>query len=92
MEGDIDNQVRRNLDCMNQPTVGNGGPRLFAVTPGEAKRALDRFIIKHRLSSFGRYEDAITGEHWAMAHSLLSVPSTSESCILSMPSKAAENA
>ena len=58
---------------MDLDTVGVDGPRLFAVTPAEAKRALDRFI-EHRLPAFGRYEDAIMGEDWAMSHSLLSVP------------------
>jgi deoxyribodipyrimidine photolyase-related protein len=72
-EGDIDDQVRRDLDRMNLDTVGVDGPRLFAVTPAEAKRALDRFI-EHRLPLFGRYEDAILTEDWAMSHSLLSVP------------------
>ncbi|QZT65056.1 cryptochrome/photolyase family protein [Mycolicibacterium austroafricanum] len=72
-EDDIDEQVRRDLEEMDLDTVGVDGPRLFAVTPAEAKRALARFI-EHRLPSFGRYEDAIMGEDWAMAHSLLSVP------------------
>ncbi|MGE4362521.1 MAG: cryptochrome/photolyase family protein [Mycolicibacterium sp.] len=72
-EDDIDEQVRRDLDAMDLDTVGVDGPRLFAVTPAEAKRALARFI-EHRLPSFGRYEDAVMGEDWAMAHSLLSVP------------------
>ena len=58
---------------MDLDTVGADGPRLFAVTPAEAKRALDRFI-EHRLPTFGRYEDAIMGDDWAMSHSLLSVP------------------
>lgn len=72
-EDDIDAQVRRDLDAMDLDTVGVDGPRLFAVTPAEAKRALTRFV-EHRLPLFGRYEDAIMGEDWAMAHSLLSVP------------------
>ncbi|MGE2728962.1 cryptochrome/photolyase family protein [Mycolicibacterium vaccae] len=72
-EDDIDAGVRRDLDAMNLDTVGADGPRLFAVTPGEAKRALTRFI-DHRLPHFGRYEDAMMGQDWAMAHSLLSVP------------------
>jgi deoxyribodipyrimidine photolyase-related protein len=72
-EDDIDEQVRADLDAMNVDTVGVDGPRLFAVTPAEAKRALTRFI-EHRLATFGRYEDAIMGEDWAMSHSLLSVP------------------
>ena len=58
---------------MDLDTVGADGPRLFAVTPAEAKRALARFI-EHRLPAFGRYEDAIMGDDWAMSHSLLSVP------------------
>ena len=72
-EDDIDEQVRRDLDALALDTVGADGPRLFAVTPAEARRALDRFIT-HRLPLFGRYEDAIMGDDWAMAHSLLSVP------------------
>ena len=47
-EDDIDKQVSHDLDRMDLPTVGIDGPRLFAVTPNEAKRALDRFI-EHRL-------------------------------------------
>ena len=72
-EDDIDAEVRADLDGMDLPAVGVDGPRLFAVTPAEAQRALAHFI-EHRLPSFGRYEDAIMGQDWAMAHSLLSVP------------------
>ncbi|TFV57332.1 cryptochrome/photolyase family protein [Mycobacterium sp. PS03-16] len=72
-EDDIDEQVRRDLDALALDTVGADGPRLFAVTPAEAQRALKRFI-EHRLPTFGRYEDAIMGQDWAMSHSLLSVP------------------
>ncbi|XCI62540.1 deoxyribodipyrimidine photo-lyase [Mycolicibacterium parafortuitum] len=72
-EDDIDAQVRRDLDTMSLDNVGADGPRLFAVTPAEAQRALARFI-EHRLPHFGRYEDAILAEDWAMSHSLLSVP------------------
>jgi deoxyribodipyrimidine photolyase-related protein len=72
-EDEIDDEVRRELDRANYPTVGADGPRLFAVTPTEAKRALTRFI-EHRLPTFGRFEDAIMGGDWAMSHSLLSVP------------------
>ena len=72
-EDDIDDEVRHDLDRMNIDTVGDDGPRLFAVTPSEAKRALTRFI-DHRLELFGRYEDAMMGQDWAMSHSLLSVP------------------
>ncbi|MGE2715548.1 cryptochrome/photolyase family protein [Mycolicibacterium litorale] len=72
-EDDIDEQVRRDLDRMDLDTVGVDGPRLFAVTPTEAQRALKRFI-EHRMPTFGRYEDAIMAEDWAMSHSLFSVP------------------
>ncbi|WP_286275827.1 cryptochrome/photolyase family protein [Mycobacterium antarcticum] len=72
-EDEIDAQVRRDLDGMDLDTVGVDGPRLFAVTPDEAQRALKRFV-EQRLPDFGRYEDAIMGEDWAMSHSLLSVP------------------
>ncbi len=72
-EDDIDEQVRSDLDKMDLDTVGVDGPRLFAVTPAEAKRALTRFI-DHRLPTFGKFEDAIMGQDWAMSHSLLSVP------------------
>ena len=72
-EDDIDDEVRRDLDRMGLDTVGVDGPRLFAVTPAEARRALTRFIAD-RLPLFGRYEDAMMGGDWAMAHSLLSVP------------------
>ncbi len=72
-EDGIDAGVRRDLDGMGIDTVGADGPRLFAVTPTEAGEALSQFI-GHRLALFGRYEDAILGADWAMAHSLLSVP------------------
>lgn len=72
-EDDIDDQVRHDLDRMNLDTVGADGPRLFAVTPAEAQRALTRFV-EHRLPHFGRFEDAMMDDDWAMAHSLLSVP------------------
>lgn len=72
-EDDIDAAVRHDLDAAGFDTVGADGPRLFAVTPDEAAAALDHFIT-HRLPMFGRYEDAMMGQDWAMAHSLLSVP------------------
>ncbi len=72
-EDDIDAGVRRDLDGMGLDTVGADGPRLFAVTPAEAQAALEQFIT-HRLPTFGRYEDAMLSDDWAMAHSLLSVP------------------
>lgn len=72
-EDDIDARVRHDLDAMALDTVGVDGPRLFAITPAEADDALNQFIA-HRLPTFGRYEDAMLGGDWAMAHSLLSVP------------------
>lgn len=72
-EDDVDARVRADLDAMDLPTVGEDGPRLFAVTPDEARTALRRFV-DHRLDPFGPYEDAVmAGDEW-MAHSLLSVP------------------
>ncbi len=73
VEDDIDEGVRRDLDAMALDTVGVDGPRLFAVTPAEARQALEHFIA-HRLADFGRYEDAMLSQDWAMSHSLLSVP------------------
>jgi deoxyribodipyrimidine photolyase-related protein len=72
-EDDIDDRVRRELDRLDLDTVGHDGPRRFAVTPDEARRALRRFVDR-RLAAFGAHEDAIMTDDWAMAHSLLSVP------------------
>ncbi|HXV93578.1 MAG TPA: cryptochrome/photolyase family protein, partial [Pseudonocardia sp.] len=72
-EDEIDEQVRADLDRMDLPTVGRDGPRLFAVTAAEARRALAHFVT-HRLAHFGPHEDAVLTGDWAMAHSLLSVP------------------
>lgn len=72
-EDDIDAGVRADLDAMSLRAVGADGPRLFPVTPDEARNALQHFIT-HRLGLFGRYEDAMMSEDWAMSHSLLSVP------------------
>ena len=67
VEDDIDAQVRSDLDALDLNTVGVDGPRLFAVTPAEADETLRRFVAE-RLPLFGRYEDAMLGEDWAMAH------------------------
>lgn len=72
-EDEIDARVRADLDAMGLDTVGADGPRLFPVTAAESAAALAHFI-EHRLPLFGRYEDAMLGGDWAMAHSLLSVP------------------
>ena len=76
-ESDIDAEVRDDLDRWTREdgleTVGEDGPRLFAVTRREALAALERFVTQ-RLGSFGPHEDAMLRGDWAMAHSLLSVP------------------
>ncbi|WP_086821571.1 cryptochrome/photolyase family protein [Allokutzneria sp. NRRL B-24872] len=72
-EDEVDERVRADLDAMGLDTVGRDGPRLFPVTSAEASTALEHFL-RHRLAAFGPHEDAILGEDWAMAHSLLSVP------------------
>ena len=65
--------MRADLDALDLPTVGRDGPRWFAVTAGEARRALAHFV-EFRLPHFGPHEDAILHDDWPMAHSLLSVP------------------
>jgi deoxyribodipyrimidine photolyase-related protein len=72
-EDEVDERVRADLDAMDLPTVGRDGPRLFAVTAAEARRALAHFV-QERLPHFGPPEDAMLADDWAMAHSLLSVP------------------
>ena len=72
-EDEIDEQVRADLDALDLPTVGRDGPRWFAVTADEARRALAHFV-SHRLPHFGPHEDAMLQDDWPMAHSLLSVP------------------
>jgi deoxyribodipyrimidine photolyase-related protein len=72
-EDEIDEQVRADLDALELPTIGRDGPRWFAVTADEARRALAHFV-QHRLPHFGPPEDAMLHDDWPMAHSLLSVP------------------
>jgi len=43
----------------------------WPVTRGQARRALEEFV-EERLAAFGPYQDAMTGDEWAMHHSLLS--------------------
>ncbi|MFC5379634.1 cryptochrome/photolyase family protein [Aquipuribacter nitratireducens] len=76
-EDDVDAEVRDDLDRMARDDgvtfLGDDGPRRFAVTHDEARRALRHFLA-HRLDAFGPYEDAmLAGDRW-MAHSLLSAP------------------
>ncbi|TDC62314.1 cryptochrome/photolyase family protein [Actinomadura sp. GC306] len=74
-EDAIDHQVRADLDHWERrgelAFVGRDGPRLFPATRAEARRALRAFVQK-RLPTFGRWEDAVLAEDWAMSHSLLS--------------------
>ena len=75
-EDEIDAQVRADLDRMaaeGVAFVGEDGPRRFAATQDEARRALDHFV-EHRLALFGRFEDAMLSEDRWMAHSLISAP------------------
>lgn len=76
-EDAVDEEVRADLDRWTAAgritTLGRDGPRRFAATGDEARRALDHFVAA-RLPAFGPYEDAmLTGDDW-MAHSLLSAP------------------
>lgn len=73
-EDAIDAEVRRDLDRMRGLRLwGEDGPRAFAVTPGEADRALDDFVAR-RLPSFGRWQDAMVPGERTLFHALLSVP------------------
>ena len=75
-EDKIDEEVRADLDAWSSAGVrfvGEDGPRRFAATRSEALAALEHFV-RHRLPTFGPYEDAVlSGDRW-MAHSLLSAP------------------
>jgi deoxyribodipyrimidine photolyase-related protein len=72
-EDGIDRSVRARLDDPRLDLVGSDGPRIFAVTHAEARRALERFLTA-RLPTFGAYQDAMLDGDWAMSHALLSVP------------------
>lgn len=76
VEDALDEQVRAELDelvAAGVEFVGEDGPRKFAATTEEANDAIRDFLT-NRLDLFGPYEDAIDGEDWVMAHSMLSVP------------------
>ncbi|TDV56094.1 cryptochrome/photolyase family protein [Actinophytocola oryzae] len=76
-ENEIDRQVRADLDELAAhgriDPVGVDGPRLFAASHDEARRALDRFLDT-RLATFGTHQDAMLDADWEMSHALLSVP------------------
>jgi deoxyribodipyrimidine photolyase-related protein len=52
---------------------GHDGPRQFAVTPAEARLALEDFVV-HRLAEFGPWQDAMVPGERNLFHALLSVP------------------
>ncbi len=75
-EDEIDEEVRADLDAWSADGVrfvGEDGPRRFAATRSEALAALEHFV-RHRLPTFGPYEDAVLSADRWMAHSLLSAP------------------
>jgi deoxyribodipyrimidine photolyase-related protein len=74
-EDDIDEEVRADLDAAERrgelSFVGRDGPRRFPATRAEALRAL-RDFVRHRLATFGPYEDAMLADDPVMSHSMLS--------------------
>lgn len=70
-ETEIDAGVRRDLDALE--LWGDDGPRTVAVTPDEARQALDDFTDR-RLAGFGPWQDAMVGGERLLFHSLLSTP------------------
>jgi deoxyribodipyrimidine photolyase-related protein len=76
-EDEIDDEVRHDLDRWQRSGevsfLGDDGPRRFAASRDEAQAALEHFL-RHRLASFGPYEDAMLAADPWLAHSLLSAP------------------
>ena len=70
-EDAIDEAVRADLDDLGLEAFGEDGPRLFAATRGEARRALRRFV-ETRLADFGPWQDAMLDDEPFMWHSLIS--------------------
>ncbi|MFC7545420.1 cryptochrome/photolyase family protein [Plantactinospora sp. GCM10030261] len=73
-EDEIDAEVRHDLDRWEREGirfVGRDGPRLFPATRAEATARLTHFV-RHRLTPFGPYEDAMLAADPFMAHSMLS--------------------
>jgi deoxyribodipyrimidine photolyase-related protein len=73
-EDDIDAEVRADLDRWEREGIrftGRDGPRRLPVTRREAQARL-RHFLRHRLATFGPYEDAMLSTDPWMAHSMLS--------------------
>ena len=60
---EIDKEVANSLDIQ--------GTQMWATTRSGALSQLDNFLENH-FANFGRYEDAMSSENWAVHHSLLS--------------------
>ncbi len=60
---EIDKEVANSLDIQ--------GTQMWATTRGGALAQLENFLENH-FANFGRYEDAMSSENWAVHHSLLS--------------------
>ena len=72
-ENAIDEEVRADIDALGLDLFGDDGPRQFAVTPAEARRALTSFV-DDRLAGFGPWQDAMVEGERFLFHALLSVP------------------
>jgi len=72
-EDAIDAEVRADIDALGLELFGDDGPRQFAVTPAEARRALASFV-DDRLAGFGPWQDAMVEGEPFLFHALLSVP------------------
>ncbi len=72
-EDAIDEELRADLDRLDVDLFGHDGPRQFAVTPAEARLALEDFV-EHRLAGFGPWQDAMVPGERNLFHALLSVP------------------
>ncbi|MEW9532224.1 cryptochrome/photolyase family protein [Microbispora sp. NPDC049125] len=74
-EDEIDEEVRRDLDRWERDGgmrfAGRDAPRAHPATRAEAAAAL-RDFVRHRLPSFGPYQDAMLAADPDMAHSRLS--------------------
>ena len=68
-----DDLTRETLDWVERrfDTWGQREGFAWPVTRADAVDALDHFV-SHRLPAFGPYQDAMVGDEWALAHSLLS--------------------